>query len=158
MCRRVQRVGYGIIAVAESTTTCVISPQPTNRLDGMKELVSRNSYVIAPKLTADWQFVEVTPDLAYLGLQRHQCGYVAADADALRSIALALRRDSVKYVFAAVWWDDKDVDQATFDVRDKTEQEIRKKAERDRAQKEQQPLSANRGHPAIHSIKLRTRH
>lgn len=69
---------------------------------------------------------------------------MAADADALRSIALALHRDSEKYVFAAVWWDGKDVDQATFDVRDKTEQEIRKKAERDRAQKEQQQLEDER--------------
>jgi hypothetical protein len=139
-----QRAGYGVVAVSESPTTCIITPQPTNRIDGMKELVIRNSYIIAPKLTADWQFVEVTPDLAYLGLQRHQCGYVAAEADALRSIALALRRDSVKYVFAAVWWDGKDLDQATFDVRDKTEQEIRKDAERSRAQKEQQQLEDER--------------
>jgi peptidoglycan hydrolase-like protein with peptidoglycan-binding domain len=139
-----QRAGYGVIAVSESTTTCVITPDPTNRLDGMKELLKRNSYGIAPKLTADWQFVEVTPDLAYLGLQRHQCGYVTGDAEALRSIALALRRDNVNYTFAAVWWDGKDVDQATFDVRDKTEQEIRKKAELERAMKEQQALDEQR--------------
>src|SRR5262249_17827806 len=88
----------------------------------------------------DWHFVDVTPDLAYLGLQRRQCGYVAGDADALRSIALALHRDKVPYMFAAVWWDGKDVDQATFDVRDKTEQEIRKKAELERALREQQQL------------------
>ena len=44
----------------------------------------------------------------------------------------------------AVLKGDKDVDQATFDVRDKTEQEIRKKAERDRAQKEQQQLEDER--------------
>ncbi len=124
-----QRAGYGVITASESPTTCVIKAEQTNRLDGIKELLRRNSYVIAPKLTGDRQFVEVTADLAYLGLQRHQCGYVAGDADALRSIALALRRDNVNYAFAAVWWDGKDVDQATFDVRDKTEQEIRKKAD-----------------------------
>jgi hypothetical protein len=139
-----RRTGYGVIAVSESPTACVVTPQETNRVDGMKELVSRNSYVIAPKLTADWRFIEVTADLAYLGLQRHQCGYVVADADGLRSIAEALRRDSIKYVFAAVWWEGKEVDQATFDVRDKTEQEIRKQAELDRAQKEQQQLEEQR--------------
>ena len=139
-----QRAGYGVIAVSKSPTTCVITPEPTTRLDGIKELLRRNSYAIAPKLTADWQFVDVTPDLAYLGLQRHQCGYVTADADALRSIALALHRDSVRYTFAAVWWGGNDVDQAAFDVRDKTEQDIRKKAELARAQNEQQALEEQR--------------
>ena len=47
-----QRAGYGVIAVSESPTMCVITPTPTNCLDGMKELLRRNSYVIAPELTA----------------------------------------------------------------------------------------------------------
>jgi hypothetical protein len=139
-----QRAGYGVIAVSESPTTCVITPEPSNRIDGIRELLRRNTYVIAPKIAGDLQFIDVNSDLAYLGLQRHQCGYVAGDADALRSIAIALRRDKINYAFAAVWWDAKDVDQAVFDVRDKTEQETRKKAEQERALKEQQALEDQR--------------
>ena len=66
------------------------------------------------------------------------------EASALRDILIALRRDGLKYAFSAVWWNDKDVDQATFDVRDAREQEIRKQEEADRARKEQEEIEAQR--------------
>lgn len=139
-----ERNGFGAIAVTESSVACVIGPKASERIDGIKELMKRNRDVIAPKLTSDWQFIETTTDLAFLGLQRQQCGFVAGEASSLQSIMLALRRDKVKYAFSAVWWDDKDVDRATFDMRDAREQEIRKQAEKDRALKDQQALEAER--------------
>ena len=57
---------------------------------------------------------------------------------------LALRRDNVRYAFSPVWWDDKDVDQATFDVSDAREQEIRKKVGKDRALQDQRALDEER--------------
>jgi peptidoglycan hydrolase-like protein with peptidoglycan-binding domain/uncharacterized protein YecT (DUF1311 family) len=139
-----KRKGFGAIAVTESPVACVITPEPVEQSDGIKELLKRNRDVIAPKLTSDWQFVDTNSDLAYLGLQRRQCGYVAGEASALRSIMLALRRDKINYTFSAVWWDDKDVDQAAFDMRDAREQEIRKQAEKDRVLKGQKALEEER--------------
>ncbi len=84
------------------------------------------------------------PDLAFLGLQRHQCGYVLGDDEDLRSIMLALRREKLKYSFAAVWWDDREVDQGTFDVHDAAQQEIRKGEDLKRRQKAEDALRAER--------------
>ena len=139
-----ERKGFGVIAVGDSPVACVITPEPRNRVDGLKELLKRNRDIIAPKFTADWQFIETNTDLAFLGLQRRQCGYVAGDANALGTIMLALRRDNVRYAFSPVWWDDKDVDQATFDVSDAREQEIRKKVGKDRALQDQRALDEER--------------
>ena len=38
----------------------------------------------------------------------------------------ALRRDKIKYAFAPVWWDDKEVAQAAFDAHDAVQQELLK--------------------------------
>ena len=62
----------------------------------------------------------------------------------LQNLMQALRREQIKYTFAPVWFEVKDVEQATFDMRDAREQEIRKQAEKDRALKEQQALEAKR--------------
>jgi len=46
----------------------------------------------------------------------------------------ALRRDQIiKYSFAPVWFEVKDVEQATVDTNDARKQEILKKAEKNRA-------------------------
>src|SRR6202040_2395033 len=79
---------------------------------------------------SEWQYVDTSSnDLAFLGLQRHQCGFVVGDEGALRSIMLALRREKIKYVFSPVWWDEDEVARATFDAHDATETAILKKKE-----------------------------
>jgi hypothetical protein len=128
------RKGVGVITVSDSPAVCVINLTPSEQVDGVKELLRRNQDLIAPKLTSDWQFVETTADLAFRGLQRQQCGYVAGQADDLRTLLQALRRDQIiKYSFAPVWFEVKDVEQATFDTNDARKQEILKKAEKNRA-------------------------
>jgi hypothetical protein len=139
-----QRKGFGVIAVAESPVVCVITPESNGKIEGIRELLRRNRDIIAPKLASDWTFNETNGDLAYLGVQRRQCGYVAGEASALRSIMLALHRDDVNYIFSSVWWDDKDVDRATFDVRDAKEQANRKQEEIDRALSKEKALVAER--------------
>jgi peptidoglycan hydrolase-like protein with peptidoglycan-binding domain len=138
------RKGFGVITVSDSPAVCVINSSPPEQVDGIKELLRRNQYLIAPKLASDWQYVDASPDLAFRGLQRRQCGYVAGGADDLRALTQALRREQIEYRFAAVWFEVQDVEQATFDTRDAREQEIRKKAESDRVQKEQQALEEKR--------------
>jgi uncharacterized protein len=141
------REGFGVIglnAVTDSSAACVVSPAQADQIDGLEELLKRNRDLIAPKLTSDWQFVQATTDLAFLGLQRQQCGYVAGETFVLHSLTQALRRDQIKYTFAPVWFDVKDVEQATFDTRDAREQEIRMQAEKERAQKEQDDLEKKR--------------
>ena len=123
----------------------MVPSSKTEWSDGLRELLKRNADVIAPTITSDWQYVDTsTTNLAFRGLQRHQCGYVlGADSD-LREIMLALRREKMKYSFAPVWWDEKDVVQAAFDVHDATQQEILKQQDLDRKRKAEEALQAER--------------
>ena len=128
--------GFGVISVTDMTVACVVPPKQPDRSDGLKELLKRNADVIAPTLTAEWRYVDTgTNDLAFLGLQRHQCGFVLGDDKDLRTIMLALRREKIKYSFAPLWWDEKEVDQATFDARDAAQQEVLKQKDIDRKRK-----------------------
>ncbi len=138
------RGGFGVIAVSDSPAACVVNPTPSEQADGIKELLHRNQDLIAPKLTSDWQFVQGTTDLAFLGLQRQQCGYVAGDAAVLRDLMEALRREKLHYTFAPVWFDVGEVERATFDTNDARKQEMLKKAEKDRADEEQRRLELER--------------
>ena len=135
------RQGYGVLATSEADAVCIITPQQAEKVDGIKLLLGREKDVVAPKLTAGWQFVDATADLAYLGLQRQQCGYVAGEANSLRTIMLALRGDKRKYRFSPVWFDAQEVAQATFDARDEREQEIRKRAEDQRKLEEAKKIA-----------------
>ena len=139
------RKGFGVISVTEMQVACVIPPSKAAWSDGLKELLKRNLDVIAPTLPPDWQYVDTpTTDLAFLGLQRHQCGYLLGGDSDLKEIMLALRREKLRYAFAPVWWDATEVDQATFDVHDATQQEILKQQDVDRKRKAEEALQAER--------------
>ena len=139
------RKGFGVISVTETPVACVVPPSKVEWSDGLKELLKRNADVIAPTITSDWQYVDTsTTNLAFLGLQRHQCGYLLGAEGDLREIMLALRREKMKYALAPVWWDEKDVVQATFDVHDAVQQELRKKLDVERKRKEEEALQAER--------------
>jgi tetratricopeptide (TPR) repeat protein len=137
------REGYGILALGEFGAMCVVPPKDSKQSDGLKLLLTRDRNLIAPKLAADWQFVTMSTDLAFLGVQRRQCAYVAGDATTLRTLMEALRREQLNYKFAPVWFRMQEVARATFDALDeqiqktlKDEQE--KQAERDRQNLDQQ--------------------
>ncbi len=138
------REGYGILAVGDSRTMCVLPPKHSEQMDGLKELLTRDRDLIAPNLTSDWQFVATTADLAFLGFQRRQCGYFASESTALRTLIEALRREQLKYSFAPVWFDVKEVTQATFDTRDAHEQEVRKEEARKQAERDLKTLDEAR--------------
>ena len=93
----------------------------------------------------EWDYIDTpTSDLAFLGLQRHQCGYLVGTEADLKEIMLALGREKIKYELSAVWWDENDVAQATFDVNDKTQQEIRKQRELERQRQAEEVLQKER--------------
>ena len=96
--------GSGVIVVSDSPAVCVVDAK-ASQVDGLEELLSRNRYLIAPSLNSAWTFVRTNADLAFLGLQRHQCGYVAADAIVLKTIMQALRRQQMQYRFGPVWFE-----------------------------------------------------
>jgi hypothetical protein len=138
------RQGYGVISLSDSSVACVIA-EPSNEVkdgpsltstevkDGLEELLTRSQDVIAPKLTADWRFIDTSADLAFRSLQRKQCGCVSGPESDLKAILLALRKEpQLTYSFAPVWWTSADLSSALFDLRDKATQEIKKKAEQDR--------------------------
>jgi hypothetical protein len=62
----------------------------------------------------------------------------------LRTIMLALRREKMKYWFAPLWWEEKEVGQATFDARDAAQQEIVRQKDIDRKRKDEAALQAQR--------------
>jgi len=140
-----ERQGYGVIAVGDIPIACVVPGIGNKDVIGLNELLSRNEDVVAPRLTSAWKFIETSPDLAFLGLQRKQCGYVAGDAGALKTIMTALRREpQLSYAFAPVWWEQKELAQAAFDVSDKATQELKKKEQLDQARKDQEALENER--------------
>jgi uncharacterized protein len=139
------RKGFGAISVIETPVACVIPPSKADWSDGLKELLRKDADVIAPTLTTGWQFVDTSStDLAFRGLQRRQCGYLLADDSSLKAMMLALRREQIKYVFAPVWWDGNQVEQATFDAHDVVQQEILKKKDIERKQRDDQALQEQR--------------
>jgi hypothetical protein len=139
------RKGFGAISVTEVAVACVVPPAKAEWSDGLKELLTRNADVIAPTVTSAWQYVDTpTTDLAFLGLQRHQCGYLLGDDNDLRAIMLALRREKLKYSFAPVWWDEEAVDHAAFDAHDAAQQEIRKQEDLARRRREEKAVQEER--------------
>ena len=63
------RKGFGVIAMeaAAAPAACVITPDTAARAGGLKELLRRNTDVIVPTMTGDWQTVDtVNPDVAFL--------------------------------------------------------------------------------------------
>jgi tetratricopeptide (TPR) repeat protein/peptidoglycan hydrolase-like protein with peptidoglycan-binding domain/uncharacterized protein YecT (DUF1311 family) len=124
------REGYGVLAVGDSATVCIITPDQSEKVDGIKVLLARDQDLISPKLTGAWRFVATTADLAYLGVQRRQCGYLSGDANVLRPVMIALRREQMKYRVSPVWFTPEEVSRATFDARDEREQQLRKERER----------------------------
>jgi hypothetical protein len=139
------RKGFGVISVTETPVACVVPPPKAEWSDGLKELLKRNADVIAPTITSDWQYVD-TPnkDLAFLGLQRNQCGYLLGAEGDLEAIVQALRRDKIKYAVAPVWWGDKEVAQAAFDAHDAVQQELLKQQDLERKRKQDEALQAER--------------
>jgi uncharacterized protein len=118
-----ERKGFGAIAVADSSpVACIIAPENNQQIDGIKELLNLKRGLIAPNLSAEWQFEDTnTDDHAFLNLQRQQCGYVAGRASDLQAILVALRRANLSYSFPAVWWSEQDVDQATANAAGNTQ-------------------------------------
>jgi uncharacterized protein len=112
-----ERKGFGVITVIDSSSACVIAPQNSDTMDGIRELVSKNRDLIAPKLSVDWEFVDSSSaDIAFLNLQKQYCGSVAAGVADLRVIMQALQRDKRPFKFAAVWWSEQNVKQAAVDA------------------------------------------
>jgi hypothetical protein len=139
------RKGFGAISVTETPVACVIPPSKADWSDGLKELLRKDADVIAPTVATGWQYVDTpSTDLAFRGLQRHQCGYVLGDEVGLKTIMLALRNERIKYTFAPVWWDEKQVEQATFDTRDAVQQEILKQKDIERKHKDEEALQEQR--------------
>jgi hypothetical protein len=130
---------------ASTQTSDIVIVASDDSEKGLEALLQENRYAIAPALKSNWQFVVTNIDDALLRLQKNQCSFVSASAADLHLIDEALRRDAVqKFSYAAVWLNEEDVDHASFDLRDAKEQQMRKDAERERAEKEQEALKLER--------------
>jgi hypothetical protein len=136
-----------VIAVSDSPVACIVVPNSGGGdvTAGIKELLNRNRDTIAPHQDGELRFIETSVDLAFRGLQRQQCGYVAGSAGDLKAIMDALRKEpQLQYSFAPVWWNDKAIAEAAFDVKDKTVQEIKKQEQQTQEQKDREAVDAAR--------------
>jgi hypothetical protein len=70
--------------------------------------------------------------------------YLLGDDSALRQIMVALHREKLNYAFAPVWWDEREVDQATFDAHDAAQQAIIKEEDAERQRRAAAALQAQR--------------
>ena len=83
----------------------------------------------------------MTAENAFVALTRQQCGYAAGDANTLRTLMQALRRDGKKYEFAPIWFTTADVTAAgTIEIKRRDTQEKAKTDQNniDAAQRQQQ--------------------
>jgi hypothetical protein len=72
----------------------------------------------------DWPLIEMADtNMVYIALMKQQCGYVAGEASALRTIAEELRSERKLYEFAPVWFETDEVARVTGDVLRKKQQE-----------------------------------
>jgi hypothetical protein len=111
-----QRKGFGVLAVTDAAIpVCAVASGPVAQL-GLKKLLSRDKELVSHRLRFEWNIVDMTMGNAFVALSRLQCGYAAGDADALRQLMLALRRDGKQYEFAPVWYSSEDVAAAGTDI------------------------------------------
>jgi hypothetical protein len=104
-----RRTGFGVIIVTDvGSPACAIAGDHVTEV-GLPELLQRNKKFISRRLRFDWNIITMTTDNAFVALTRQQCGYAAGDANTLRTLMLALRRDDKKYEFAPVWFATDDV-------------------------------------------------
>jgi hypothetical protein len=82
--------------------------------------------------------------LLFLGCSAISAVLCLGDDKDVRTIMLALRREKMKYSFAPLLWDEKEVDQATFDTRDAVQREIMKQKNIDRKRTDEAALQAQR--------------
>jgi hypothetical protein len=111
-----QRKGFGILAVTEEALpACAVTMDSVAQV-GLKELLLRDKELISRRLRFEWNIVDMTAGNAFVALSRLQCGYAAGEADALRQLMLALRRDGKQYEFAPVWYSSEEVAAAGAEV------------------------------------------
>jgi hypothetical protein len=104
-----RRTGFGAITVTDvGSPACAIAEDHVTEV-GLIELLQRDKELISRRLRFDWNIVNMTVGNAFVGLTRQQCGYAAGDANALRTLMLALRRDGKKYEFAPIWFTTEEV-------------------------------------------------
>ena len=141
-----ERAGYGILTVTEaSLPACIVTPPRTDHVEGLKELLLRERVRISNKLLPDWQFVEMKVEDAFIAIMKQQCGYVAGDASALRTMMDALRRERKPYEFAPVWFETDNVANLSAElIRKKDQQEIDKKAKKDLADKRNEQMQGQK--------------
>ncbi len=85
---------------------------------------------------------------AFRAVIKQQCGYVAGEATALRTLMLALRRDRKAFEFAPVWFSDKqthDIGAPLLDAQRRYQEE----ADRERTQQEEERRRRERQREAI---------
>jgi hypothetical protein len=138
------RPGYGMVVLTEQTGLACVVPSKPDDMDGLRALFLSRRESVPPSLTPEWKFIEVTKDAAFYYAQRRKCAYVGAEGSVLGELLNALRRDEIGYSFAPVWFDQQELTQAIFDVRDKREQEQRRQAELARARRERDKLDEER--------------
>ena len=126
-----RRTGFGVIIVTDAgNPACAVAGDHITEV-GLLELLQRDKELISRRLRFDWNIINMTSDNAFVALTRQQCGYAAGDANTLRTLMLALRRDGKDYEFAPIWFSTGDVITAGVD----------KKKRRDRFEKERKDRS-----------------
>jgi hypothetical protein len=135
------KTGFGVIIVTDAgNPACVVAGDPVKEV-GLFELLQRDKELISRRLRFDWNIINMTADNAFVALTRQQCGYAAGDANTLRTLMLALRRDGKNYQFSPIWFSTDDVIAAGADEikrRESLEKEREDRSSKDEALRRQE--------------------
>jgi tetratricopeptide (TPR) repeat protein len=120
---RNERRGYGVLSMTDAPTpACIVTPSHAVA-EGLKKLLSDQRVKISLKLLPNWQFVDMKVEDAFIALMKQQCGYVAGEESALRSLMSALRRERKLYEFAPLWFETGQVDAVSAELIRKEQQQ-----------------------------------
>ena len=126
------RAGYGIVTVTDAALpVCIISTGRADHLEGLKELLLRKRIEISMKTRHDWPLLEMTEGMAFIALMRRQCGFLAGEANGLKAVVKALRREDKLYEFVPVWFDTDEIAKVGADIIRKRDQAVRDQKDRD---------------------------
>ena len=132
------RAGYGIVTVTDAALpVCIISTGRADHLEGLKELLLRKRIEISMKTRHDWPLLEMTEGMAFIALMRRQCGFLAGEANGLKAVVKALRREDKLYEFVPVWFDTDEIAKVGADIIRKKDQTVRDQKDRDLIRAEQ---------------------
>jgi len=134
--------GYGIILLKTGSSNLCIAVG--SKLSAHRQLLLRAEEKINLEMQTGVLLRDTTIDDAFINIQKGQCGAVYASAADLKTLTLALERNSIPYGFSGLWNLPDDIDREDALLADKAADALREENERQQRNADRQRLNDER--------------